>query len=72
MQEHDLVMCLVDFNGHVGKHIDGFYGVHGGCFHRSVTFGTKNVIRVLSEEGIMCVEYMIVERGKEEGDFQNG
>ena len=26
----DLVMCLGDFNGHVGRHIDGFDGVHGG------------------------------------------
>ena len=27
----NLVMCLGDFNGHVGGHIDGFDGVHGGC-----------------------------------------
>ena len=26
----DLVMCLVDFNGHIARHIDGFDGVHGG------------------------------------------
>ena len=26
----DLVMCLGDFNGHAGRHIDGFDGVHGG------------------------------------------
>ena len=26
----DLVMCLGDFDGHVGRHIDGFDGVHGG------------------------------------------
>ena len=26
----DLVMYLGDFNGHVGMHIDGFDGVHGG------------------------------------------
>ena len=26
----DLVMCLVDFNGHVCRHIDDFDGVHGG------------------------------------------
>ena len=26
----DLVMCLCDFNGHVGRHIDGFNRVHGG------------------------------------------
>ena len=24
----DLVVCLGDFNEHVGKDIDGFYGVH--------------------------------------------
>ena len=26
----DLVMCLGDFDGHVGIHIDGFDGMHGG------------------------------------------
>ena len=26
----DLVMCFGDFNGHIGKHIDGFDGVNGG------------------------------------------
>ena len=26
----DLVMCLGDFNGHVGRHMDGFDMVYGG------------------------------------------
>ena len=26
----DLVVCLDDFNGHVGRHIDGSDSVHGG------------------------------------------
>ena len=26
----DLVMCFSDINGHVGRHIDEFYGVHEG------------------------------------------
>ena len=26
----DLVMCLGDSNGHVGKNIERFHGVHGG------------------------------------------
>ena len=26
----DLVICLGDINVHVGRHIDGFDGVHGG------------------------------------------
>ena len=25
----DLVMCLGDFNGHVGRHIDGVHGGYG-------------------------------------------
>ena len=25
----DFIMCLGDFHGHNGKHIDGFYGIHG-------------------------------------------
>ena len=24
----DLVMCMGDINGHMGRHVDGFYGVH--------------------------------------------
>ena len=26
----DQVMCLGDINGHGGRHIDGYNGVHGG------------------------------------------
>ena len=26
----DLVMCLSEFSGHIGRHVDGFDGVHGG------------------------------------------
>ena len=26
----DFVMCLDVFNGHIGRHIDGFVGVRGG------------------------------------------
>ena len=26
----DLVMCLGDFNEHIGRHIDGLYELHGG------------------------------------------
>ena len=28
--EDDVVMCLGNFNWHVGMHIDKFGGVHGG------------------------------------------
>ena len=26
----DLIICLDQFNGHVGRHIDGFLGFMGG------------------------------------------
>ena len=26
----DIIMCLCHFNGHTGRHIDGFDEVHGG------------------------------------------
>ena len=47
--EDDLVMCLGDFNGHVGGHVDGFDWVHGGY-----GVGQKNL------EGRMLLEYCLV------------
>ena len=32
----DLVMCLGDFNGFIGRHIDGFDGVHHGVSQRNL------------------------------------
>ena len=66
----DLVMCLGEFSGHLGWHIDGFDGFMG-VWCRLVEFGRKNVARVLSGEGIMCVQYMVYEREKEEGEILN-
>ena len=44
----DLVMCLGDFNGHVGRHIDGFDWVHGGY-----SVGQRNF------EGRMLLEFCL-------------
>ena len=66
-----LVMCLGDFNERVGRHIDDFYGMRGGY-----GVGQRKLegimLLVLYVEGIMCIKYMIKERGKAEGDIQNG
>ena len=52
----DLVMCLCDTNGHVGRHIEGVHGRYGvGQMNLE---GLMNVIKVLSGEGIMCVRYI--------------
>ena len=56
----DLVMCLDDINGHVGRHFDGVNGGHG--------VGQANLqgrmLLVLPGEGIMC-EMHGYQRGKE-------
>ena len=59
----DLVVCLGDFNVHVGRYIDGFDGVHG----RYVEFGRKNFALKMN---YVC-QYMVLGRGREVGDIQN-
>ena len=44
----DLAMCLCDLNGHVGRHIDDFNGVHGGY-----CVGQRNL------EGRMLLEWCV-------------
>ena len=44
----ELVMCLGYFNGHVGRHIDGFDGVHVGY-----DIGQRNL------EGRMLFEFCL-------------
>ena len=54
----DLVMCLGDVNGHVGRNIYGFDGVHGGY-----GVGQRNLqVRMLLEfclEKELCVKYLV-------------
>ena len=53
----DFVMCLGYINGHVGRHIDGFDGVHGGY-----GVGQRNLERRMLLEFCLkkesCVKYM--------------
>ena len=53
-----LVMCLNDINVHIGRHIDGFDGIHGGY-----GVGQRNLegrmLLVLSGDGTMCVKYIL-------------
>ena len=44
----DLVMCLGDFNGHIGRHIDGFDEICGGF-----GVGERNL------EGRMLLEFCL-------------
>ena len=50
----DLVMCLGDFNGHVGRHI---------YVHRRYGVGQRNLegrmLLVLFGEGIICVKCIV-------------
>ena len=53
----DLVMCLVDFNGHMVWHIDGIHGVHGwyGVGKRDFEGGMLLEFCLWKE---LCVKYM--------------
>ena len=57
----NLVICIDDFNGHVGRHIHGFGEVHGGC-----GVGLKNMPgRMLLElflEKELCVSSTLPKR----------
>ena len=50
-------MCMDDINEHVGRHIDGLYGVHGGygVGQRSLE-GRMLLEFCLAKE--LCVKYM--------------
>ena len=54
----DLDMCLGDFNGHHGRHIDGFDWFHGGY-----GVGNRNLqLRMLLEHCLMkklCVKNVV-------------
>ena len=51
----DIVICLGDIDGHVGRHIDGFD--EGYC--EGQRNGEGRMLLDLSGEGIMCVKYMV-------------
>ena len=46
--ENEILICLGDFNGYVGKEVDGFGGVHGGF-----EIGKRNV------EGRLLLEFCV-------------
>ena len=61
----DSVVCLGDFNGQVGRHIDGGYGLG----KRNLE---ENVTSVLPAERIVCVKYKVKRRGKRKVTFSLG
>ena len=68
----ELVMGMGDFNGHVGKWIDGFEGVHGGngCWERNVE---GRMLLEFCDEKEVCVAntwFRKTQNGEEESDVQ--
>ena len=51
---YDLAMCLGDFNGNVGRHIDGFDELHGGY-----GIGQRNLEGRVLLEFCLDKEYMV-------------
>ena len=51
-------VCLGEFNGHVGRHIDGLDGVHGEYDTGQMNLEGR-ILLVLSAERIVCVIYIV-------------
>ena len=54
----DLIMCLGYFNGHVGRHIDGFDGVHVGFCVGHMNLEGRMLLEFCLEKEL-SVKYMV-------------
>ena len=54
----DLVMCLSDFSGHVGKYIDGFDGFHGAYGVVQWNLEGRMILEFCLEKEL-CVKHMV-------------
>ena len=54
----DLSMCLSDFNGHAGRHVDGFNGIYGGYGIAERNLEGRMLLEFCLEKDL-CVKYMI-------------
>ena len=66
----DLVMSLNDFNGHMGRHVDGFDGVHGG--HSVCQRNLKDECYSNFTWRRNCVKDMALGRRKRKVTFRQG
>ena len=65
----DLVMCLGDFNGRAGRHIDGFHGVHRRCSVGQRNFERKMLPRIRLEKEL-CVKMHVLREEKRKVTFR--
>ena len=54
----DLVMFLCDFNGHIGRHFEGFDAVHWGYSIGQINLEGKMLLDFCIENEL-CVKYMV-------------
>ena len=55
----DLVVCLGDINGHFGRHIDGFDGVHGGYSVGQRNLEGRMLLEFCLEKALCVSKYMV-------------
>ena len=67
----DLVMCLGDIIGYVGRHIDGLDGIHGGYGVSQENLEGRMLLEFCLEKEL-CVSNTWFKRRKEKGEIQNG
>ena len=58
----DLVMCLCDINGHIGRHIDGFNGDHEGFGVGHWNLEERMLLEYCLEQNYVCQIHGLKER----------
>ena len=54
----DLVICIGDFNAHIGRHIDRFNGFHGGFGAGQRNLEGRMFLEICLEKKL-CAKYMV-------------
>ena len=66
-----MIFGLVDFNGHVGRRIDGFEGVHGGYEIGERSVEKRRLHQFCNEkEFFVGCKYLVLKERTEENNLQ--
>ena len=68
----ELVLCMGDFNGHVGRRIDGFEGVHGGFGIGERNLEGKMLLEFCDEKEMCVANTWFMKDDKRKVTFNSG
>ena len=66
----ELTLIIGDFNGHVGKMVDGFEGVHGGNGNAEQNLEDKMLLEFCDQKNFCMANTWFKKKEKRKGDLQ--